>query len=47
MTAEEIAEEIKILKNKKTRSIYDFNKILKLEKELKEITNGTKDKEDE
>lgn len=40
MTIEEIEEEIERLRNKKTRTIYDFNKIMKLEKELKEVKNN-------
>lgn len=49
MTEQEILEQIELIRNKPTRSIYDFNKLRKLEQQLKnkENNNGTKDKEDE
>lgn len=40
MTIEELEHEIEEIKSKKTRTIYDFNKLRKLEKELEEIKNG-------
>ena len=43
MTEEEIIEEIERIKSKPTRSIYDFNKLRKLEKELEEIRKGEHD----
>lgn len=36
MTEEEIISEIEYIKSKPTRSIYDFNKLRKLEKELED-----------
>ena len=36
---QEILDQINIIKNKAVRSIYDFNKLRKLEKELEEIRN--------
>lgn len=40
MTIEELEREIEEIKTKKVRTIYDFNKLRKLEKELEEIKNG-------
>ena len=40
MTEQEILQQIKEIKHKTTRTIYDFNKLRKLEKELEEIKNG-------
>lgn len=39
MTEQEILQQIEEIKHKATRTIYDFNKLRKLEKELKEIEN--------
>lgn len=36
---QEILDQIEAIKNKAVRSIYDFNKLRKLEKELEEIRN--------
>ena len=40
MTKQEILQQIEEIKHKTTRTIYDFNKLRKLEKELKEIVNN-------
>ena len=40
MTEQEILQQIEEIKHKTTRTIYDFNKLRKLEKELEEIRNG-------
>lgn len=40
MTEQELIQQIEEIKHKKTRTIYDFNKLRKLEKELEEIRNG-------
>lgn len=36
---QEILDQMETIKNKAVRSIYDFNKLRKLEKELEEIRN--------
>lgn len=46
MTEQEILEQIELIRNKPTRSIYDFNKLRKLEQQLeKEKSNETQSKE--
>lgn len=46
MTEQEILEQIELIRNKPTRSIYDFNKLRKLEQQLeKEKSNEAQSKE--
>lgn len=40
VTEQEILQQIEEIKHKTIRTIYDFNKLRKLEKELEEIRNG-------
>lgn len=39
MTEQEILQQIETIKNKKVRSIYDFNKLRNLQKQLEDISN--------
>lgn len=39
MTEQEILQQIETIKNKKVRSIYDFNKLRSLQKQLEDISN--------
>ena len=38
MTEQEILQQIETIKNKKVRSIYDFNKLRNLQKQLEDIS---------
>lgn len=39
MTEQEILQQIETIKNKKVRSIYDFNKLRNLQKQLEDISS--------